>query len=119
MNREIRFYEKHFVEFYLSLDSTVQEKMEYVFKVIRTVDRIPQKFLKHIEGTNGLYEIRIKVGSNIYRVFCCFDEGKIVILFNGFQKKSQKTPAKEIDKALKLKQEYFDKLRKGNNYETN
>ncbi len=109
MTREIRFYEKYFIEFYLSLDSKVQEKFEYVFKVIRTVDRIPQKFLKHIESTDGLYEIRIKVGSDIYRVFCCFDEGKIVILFNGFQKKSQKTPKKEIDKALRLKQEYFDK----------
>ncbi|MFC0874976.1 type II toxin-antitoxin system RelE/ParE family toxin [Saccharicrinis sp. FJH2] len=109
MIREIRFYEKYFIEFYLSLDSAVQEKIEYVFKVIRTVDRIPQKFLKHIENTDGLYEIRIKVGSDIYRVFSCFDEGKIVILFNGFQKKSQKIPGKEINKALKLKQEYFDK----------
>lgn len=108
MAREIQFYEKYFIEFYLSLDSTVQEKIEYVFKVIRTVDRIPQKFLKHIESTDGLYEIRIKVGSDIFRVFCCFDAGRIVILFNGFRKKSQKTPKKEIDKALKLKQEYFD-----------
>lgn len=109
MAREIRFYEKYFIEFYLSLDFEVQEKIEYVFKVIRTIDRIPQKFLKHIEGTDGLYEIRIKVGSDIYRVFCCFDIGRIVILFNGFQKKSQRTPKKEIDKALKLKQAYFDK----------
>ncbi|WP_062129149.1 type II toxin-antitoxin system RelE/ParE family toxin [Geofilum rubicundum] len=108
MAREIKFYENYFVEFYLSLDSTVQEKIEYVFKLIRTVDRIPQKFLKHIESTDGLYEIRIKVGSDIYRVFCCFDKGKIVILFNGFQKKSQKTPKKEIDKALRLKNEYFN-----------
>ena len=65
-----------------------------MFKVIRTVDMIPQKFLKHIESTDGLYEIRIKVASDIYRVFCCFDEGRIVILFNGFQKKSKKTPKK-------------------------
>ena len=108
MTREIRFYEKYFVEFYLSLDSKVQEKIEYVFKVIRTVDRIPQKFLNHIESTDGLYEIRVQVGSDIYRVFCCFDEGKIVILFNGFQKKSQKTPKKEIDRALRLKKEYFN-----------
>ncbi len=108
MAREIKFYEKYFVEFYLSLDSSVQEKIEYVFKLIRTVDRIPQKFIKHIESTDGLYEIRIKVGSDIYRVFCCFDEGKIVILFNGFQKKSQKTPKKEIDRALRLKNEYFN-----------
>jgi len=112
MIREIRFYEKYFIEFYLSLDFAVQEKIEYVFKVIRTADRIPQKFLKHIEGTDGLYEIRIQIGRNIYRIFCCFDAGKIVILFNGFQKKSQKTPAKEINKALILKQEYF-KIGKG------
>ena len=116
MAREILFYERYFIEFYLRLNSTVQEKIEYVFKVIRTVDRIPEKFFKHIESTDGLYEIRIKVESNIYRVFCCFDEGKIVVLFNGFQKKSEKTPKKEIDKALKLKLEYFNK-RKENNYE--
>lgn len=109
MTREIRFYEKYFIEFYISLDSKVQEKLEYVFKVIKTVDRIPEKFLKRIEGTDGLYEIRIKAGSDIYRVFCCFDEGRIVVLFNGFQKKSQKTPKGEIDKAMKIKQEYFDK----------
>ena len=112
MNREIRFYKKYFIDFYLSQNSNVQEKIEYVFNVIRTVDRIPQKFLKHIESTDGLYEIRIKVGSDIYRIFCCFDKGKIVILFNGFQKKSQKTPKKEIEKALKLKTKYF-KEKKG------
>ena len=109
MTREIRFYEEYFKDFYLSLNSNAQEKLEYVFKVIRTVDMIPQKFLKHLEGTEGLYEIRVKVGSDIYRVFCCFDEGRIIILFNGFQKKSQKTPKKEINKALKLKKEYFNK----------
>ena len=109
--REIRFYENYFVEFYISLDLKVQEKIEYVFKVIKTVDRVPEKFLKHIEGTDGLYEIRIKVRSDIYRVFCCFDASEIVVLFNGFKKKSQKTPKKEIDKALSIKQEYFHKKR--------
>jgi len=69
MAREIRFYEKYFIEFYMSLDLPVQEKIEYVFKVIRTVDIIPQKFLKHISETEGLYEIRIKVGSDIYSVW--------------------------------------------------
>ncbi len=109
MTREIKFFEDYFIEFYVSLDLTVQEKIEYVFKVIRTVDRIPQKFLKHIEGTDGLYEIRVKVGRDIFRIFCCFDSGRIVVLFNGFQKKSQKTPKKEIKKALKIKQDFFDK----------
>ena len=112
MTREIKFYKKYFIDFYISLDSSVQEKIEYVFKVIKTVDLIPQKFLKHVESTDGLYEIRIKISSDIYRVFCCFDSGRIVILFNGFQKKSQKTPKKEIDKALRIKEEYF-KNKKG------
>jgi len=112
MTREIKFYKKYFIDFYISLDSSVQEKIEYVFKVIKTVDLIPQKFLKHIESTDGLYEIRIKVGSDIYRIFCCFDAGRIVVLFNGFQKKSQKTPKKEIEKALKIKEDYF-KNKKG------
>ena len=81
-------------------------------KLFRTVDRIPEKFLKHIEGTDGLYEIRIKIGSDIFRIFCCFDSGRVVILFNGFQKKSQKTPKSEIDRALRLMDEYF-KQKKG------
>ena len=109
MTREIIFYENYFIDFYISLDKSTQEKLEYVFNVIRTVDRIPVKFLKHIEGTDGLYEIRVRVSNNIFRVFCCFDAGRIVILFNGFQKKSQKTPKKEINKAKELKSEYFNK----------
>jgi len=109
MVREIRFYKNYFIDFYISLDTSVQEKIEYVFKVIRTVDRIPEKFFKHIAGSDGLYEIRIKVASEIFRVFCCFDKGKVVILFNGFQKKSQKIPKNEIEKATRLKQEYFSK----------
>ena len=73
------------------------------------MDRVPEKFLKHLTGTDGLYEIRIEHKSNIYRLFCCFDEGKLVVLFNGFQKKTQKTPKQEIVKALKIKQDYENK----------
>ena len=76
--------------------------------LITIADRIPIKFFEHLTRTDGLYEIRIEFESNIYRIFCCFDEGKLVVLFNGFQKKSQKTPQKEIDNALKIKQEYFN-----------
>jgi len=107
MIREIRFYKNNFIDFYISQDNEVQEKIEYVFKLIRTVERVPEKFLKHIEGTKGLYEIRVKSGGDIFRIFCCFDKGRIVILFNAFQKKTQKTPKKEIDKGIKLMNEYF------------
>lgn len=60
-----------------------------------------------MEGTDGLYEIRIEVGSNIYRIFCCFDKGNLVVLFNAFQKKTKKIPKQEIELAEKLKKEYF------------
>ena len=77
-------------------------------KLIATVDQIPVKYFKHMEGTTGLYEIRVEVGSDIYRVFSFFDKGQLIILLNGFQKKSQKTPKNEIELAEKLKKQYFD-----------
>jgi len=108
MVREIIFYEDYFLEFYLSLDDKAQEKVEYVFKLIRTVNVIPEKFLKRIKGTDGLFEIRIQQGNNIFRIFCCFDKGRLVILFNGFVKRSRKTPKKEIELAVKLMSQYFE-----------
>ena len=102
MVREIKFYKNYFIEFYLSLDSKAQEKIEYVFKLIRTLDMVPETFLKHIHGTEGLFEIRIHHLHNNYRIFCCFDQGRIIVLFNGFKKKTQKTPKNEIDFALRL-----------------
>ncbi len=110
--RKIIFHEHHFVEFYLEQSEKVQEKIEYVFKIIRTVKNVPKKFLDHLTGTDGLYEIRVEYESNIYRIFCCFDKGNLVVLFNGFQKKTQKTPKEEIDLALKLKNEYFNSKNK-------
>lgn len=106
--RQIIFYEHYFINFYLEQPLDIQEKIEYVFKVIRTVQNVPKKFFDHMTGTDGLYEIRNEFESNIYRIFSCFDKGNLVVLFNGFQKKSQKTPKKEIELALKLKNEYFN-----------
>jgi phage-related protein len=108
MNREIKFHENHFMEFYLMQDEKVKEKIKYVLELIKQVEKVPEKFLKHLTGTDGLYEIRIEYQSNIYRIFCCFDKGNLVILFNGFQKKTQKTPNNELEKAEKLKNEYFE-----------
>jgi phage-related protein len=86
----------------------IQEKIEYVLRVIQRVDRVPEKFLKHLKGTDGLYEIRVEFESNIYRIFCCFDQGTLVVLFNSFKKKTQKTPKQELVLAKKLKNEYFN-----------
>ena|SRR5579885_2972036 len=106
--RELIFYRHYFQEFFDRQTEKVKEKIDYVLFMVTHLDKIPEKFLKHIEGQKGLYEIRIEVGSNIFRIFCCFDKGKIVVLFNGFQKKTQKTPKQEIELALRLMNEYFD-----------
>ena len=110
--RQIIFYKRYFIDFYLGQTEKVQEKIEYVFKILRTVQNVPKKFLDHMTGTEGLYEIRIELDSNIYRIFCCFEKGNLVVLFNGFHKKTQKTPKQEIDIALKLKAEYFNSKNK-------
>jgi phage-related protein len=81
-------------------------------KIIEYQQFIPARYLEHITGTEGLYEIKFSLGSDIWRVFCFFDEGRLVILLNGFQKKTQKTLKTEISIALRLKEEYFDEKRK-------
>jgi phage-related protein len=108
VERKIIFHGSHFVDFYLEQTTKVQEKIEFVFHIIKRVERVSKKFLSPMENTDGLFEIRVEYGSNIYRIFCCFDEGRLVVLFNAFQKKTQKTPQKEIEKALRLKREYFE-----------
>jgi phage-related protein len=107
MNKQIVFHGEYFLDFYMKLDNKVKLKIQYVFELIKQVDRVPEKFLAPLIGYEGLFEIKIEYQSNIYRVFCCFDEGNLVVLFNGFQKKSQKTPKGEIERAMRLKQEYF------------
>jgi len=92
----------------LEQNSKVREKIAYVFKLVINVQNVPTKFSKHREGTDGLFEIRVEFESNIYRIFRCFDKGNLVVLFDAFQKKTQKTPKKQIDLALKLKKEYFN-----------
>ena len=84
----------------------VKEKIIWTLELIEELPRVPETYLKHLEGTDALYEIRVQQGSDIFRIFCFFDKGQLVVLMNGFQKKDQKTPKKEIEKALKIKDEY-------------
>ena len=107
MTRQIIFYGEYFVEFYKDLDIKVKSKIQYVFELIKQVDRVPEKFLAPMTGYDELFEIRIEYISNNFRIFYCFDEGKLIVLFNGFQKKTQKTPKVEIERAMRLKNEYF------------
>ncbi|WP_298147535.1 type II toxin-antitoxin system RelE/ParE family toxin [Flavobacterium sp.] len=105
--REVIAYENHFEDFLLAQPTKVQDKIFKIIQAIETLERVPSNYLKSLEGTNGLYEARIQLSSNIWRVFCFFDHGKLVILLNGFQKKTQKTPKNELDKALKLMTKYY------------
>ena len=106
--RQIIYYKHYFQDFFDKQPEKLKDKIDQVLFLITVVERIPRKFFQHMTGTDGLYEVRIEFGNNIYRIFCCFDEGKIVVLFNGFEKKTQKTPQKEIDKALRIKTEYLN-----------
>lgn len=107
-DRKIIFYKEHFQSFFNELDEKTKKKVLQVLLWIQSLDIIPVSLMKSIEGAKGLYEIRIEYNSNIYRVFCCFDTGKLVVLFNGFQKKTQKTPPGEIERAKRLMNEYFE-----------
>jgi phage-related protein len=106
--RKIFFYGNHYHDLYKKLDNSVKKKIDWVLGIICELEIVPTKFLKHLEGTNGLYEIRVQVRRNIYRIFCFFDEGKLIVVLHGFQKKIQKTPKNEITKAEKLKKEYYE-----------
>ncbi|MCM1530658.1 MAG: type II toxin-antitoxin system RelE/ParE family toxin [Bacteroides sp.] len=107
-SRTIKFYKQYFNEFWSSQNSRVKKKIAQTLVWLQEVDRLPVSILRSIEGVKGLFEIRLEVGRNIFRIFCCFDKGNIVVLFNAFQKKTQKTPQNEIAKAAKLMNEYFD-----------
>jgi len=106
--RTVIAFKDYFKEFLIEQPQKVQDKIFKIIEIIEFQQRIPENYLKHIDGTKGLYEARIKLGSDIWRVFCFFDKGKLVILLNGFQKKTQKTPKSEIEKAEKLMKEYFN-----------
>ena len=106
--REVIAYKNYFVDFLTKQPIKVQNKIFKIIEAIETLERIPTTYLKLISGTNGLYEARIQLGTDIWHVFCFFDKGKLVILLNGFQKKSQKTPKNEIEKAIILMKEYYE-----------
>lgn len=111
--RSTYVYGNEFWDFYYAQRAEVQDKIDWIIGLVRSLRVVPEKFFKHLKGTEGLYEIRIKVGSDIFRIFCFFDSGNLVILLNGFQKNKAKTHKNEIEKAERLKQRYYgDKSRK-------
>jgi len=104
--RKVVFYKDYFEKFFVKQREKVRDKIIWTLELIEDLPHVPETYLKHIEGTEGLYEIRVQSSSDIFRIFCFFDKGQLVILANGFQKKDQKTPKREIERALKIMKEY-------------
>ena len=113
MKRKITAFGNYYNEFVKTLNDKEVFKLKYILSLLETTDRMPVKFIKFIR--DGLYELRMEYNGNIYRIFFIFDEGNIVVLFNGFQKKTPKTPESEIRQALKIKEAYYEYKRSNDN----
>lgn len=110
--RKIITYGGYFEAFMKTLSAKEQRKVDYVVSLLASQNRLPTKYIKHVD--DELYELRVMWENNIYRVFFIFDEGNVVVLFSGFQKKTQKTPQSEIDKAIRIKEAYYADKRPSN-----
>lgn len=110
--RKIIVFKSYFLDFYEAQPDHVQAKMEWTLNLLRVMPRVPEKYFKHIEGAKGLYEIRVEAAGNIYRIFSFFDKGNLVVIGNAFQKKTQKTPKAEIERALRIMEEYYHEKKK-------
>lgn len=101
-SRNIFYYKRYYLDFFEKQTKDVQKKFNWTLQLIATIERVPAKYFQHMEGTEGLYEVRVEVSSNIYRAFAFFDEGQLIVLGNAFQKKTQKTPKNELELAKKI-----------------
>lgn len=106
--REIFYYRDYYLKFFSKLKPEVQRKFNWTLKLVATTERVPVKFFKYLKGTTGIFEIRIEVGSEIFRVLSFFDDGRLIVIMNAFQKKSQKIKTIEIELAERIRKQYFD-----------
>ncbi len=100
------FYKDYFEKFYVKQNKRVKEKIIWTIRLVEELEIVPSVYLKSISGKDGLYEIRIQAGSDIFRIFCFFDKENLIVIGNGFQKKTQKTPKNEIIKVIQIKLNY-------------
>ncbi|OQX82103.1 MAG: addiction module toxin RelE [Bacteroidetes bacterium 4484_276] len=113
MERKITIYGKYFSNFYEHQNKKTRDKIDYVIDIVKYVEKVPVKFLKYLEGTEGLFEMRVSSTFKQIRIFCFFDKGDLVVLTNCFVKKTKKTPKQELELAIRLKKEYFANKKKG------
>lgn len=105
--RKLVFFKNYFEKFFDNQTLKVPKKVLWTLRIIEEIEHIPEIYLRYLKNTSGLYEIRVQVGNNIYRIFCFFDKDNLVIIGHGFQKKRQKTPKEEIARAEQIKNEYY------------
>lgn len=101
------FFGDYFKKFYDQQAEGAKRKIDYTLNLIAQVEKVPKKFLKHVEKTDGLYEVRTGFGNSAFRIFCFFDQDKALILLNGFVKKKTKIPKNELLLAEKLRKRYL------------
>jgi phage-related protein len=106
--REVFFFKNYFHDFYVTLTPKVRKRIVWTLKVIEEVERIPETYFKHLEGSDGIYEIRVQSGKEIFRIFAFFDKGNLIVIGHGFQKKTQKLPKAQIEKAEEIRKEYYE-----------
>lgn len=109
--RQLYFYKNYFEEFFRVQSKRVRYKVLWTLRIVSELENVPEKYLKRLRGTSGIYEVRIRVGTNVYRVFCFFDRDDIIVVGHGFQKKDQKVPRSEILKAEEVKRKYYEEER--------
>ncbi|MDR1364774.1 MAG: type II toxin-antitoxin system RelE/ParE family toxin [Oscillospiraceae bacterium] len=112
--RKVIAYKQYFSDFYNIQSKQVKEKIIWTLKILELEKIIPSRFFRHIKDTDGIYEVRVEIESNIFRIFAFFDKENIIVISNGFQKKTQKTPRKEIEKAIKIMEEYKNEKKTNN-----
>ena len=110
--RQVIAYKNYFLDFYERQPDKVQTKIEWTLNLLRVLRHLPTKYFKHLKGTKGLYEIRVESERNIYRIFSFFDKDNLVVLGNAFHKKTQKTPKNELERAIKIMEEYYNEKNK-------
>lgn len=112
--RKILFYEteageKPIKKFLDSLDSRQAQKIIWVMKLIEDHEQVPATYFKKLRTTD-IWEVRAQLGNNIFRLLGFISDGNLIILTNGFQKKTQKTPKSEIELAEKRKKKYLERI---------
>ena len=104
--KKIIAYKRYYSDFMEKLSKAERTKIMRALLLFETEDKMPHHYIKYIR--DGIYEFRVNYGNNEFRIFFIYDGETIVVLFNCFQKKTQKTPKSEIEKAVRLKNEYYE-----------